>query len=188
MAYKHALAPYLKSPESHDAVLCYNDDYVVVADQFPKSEFHYLLCPRDLVQSKQSPLSLEITEPGLALLEKTQQTIIGRYKEKFGHEIDESFILVGCHAVPSLLNLHIHIITKDFHSERLKNTAHYNSFNTEFFVPLGDLPLSKSDPRRNTARMEKLKKKNLYCPYCGEDYRNKFADFKHHLDDEFQEF
>ena len=38
-------------------------------------------------------------------------------------------------------NLHVHVITKDFHSIKLKNKKHYNSFNTSFFIEYDQLPL-----------------------------------------------
>lgn len=54
-------------------------------------------------------------------------------------EFRNTFIQAGIHSIPSLSNLHIHVMTKDFHSPRLKNKKHYNSFTTKFFVPFDEL-------------------------------------------------
>ena len=41
----------------------------------------------------------------------------------------------GFHAVPSMRQLHLHLISQDFDSACLKNKKHWNSFATDFFVP-----------------------------------------------------
>lgn len=50
----------------------------------------------------------------------------GRKKEEFK---------IGYHAEPSLLQLHLHVISMDFHSPTLKTERHWNSFNTKLFIP-----------------------------------------------------
>ena len=40
----------------------------------------------------------------------------------------------GFHVVPSMKHLHLHVISQDFDSARLKNKKHYNSFTTPFFI------------------------------------------------------
>lgn len=42
---------------------------------------------------------------------------------------------IGFHAEPSMLHLHMHVISTDFHSPTLKTQRHYNSFNTALFIP-----------------------------------------------------
>lgn len=189
MSFRFALQKFLTSPQSHPSdVFAFNEEYVVVLDAFRKSEYHYLLCPRDAKASKSSPLDFVIEPNGIELIRKVQDHIIREYKTRFDLDIDESFIKVGCHAVPSLYNLHIHIITNDYHSESLKNKPHYNSFTTKFFISLDELPLAKNDERRNGAKMEELKKKeDLICVYCQENFRNKFKQLKDHLTVEFKE-
>lgn len=41
---------------------------------------------------------------------------------------------IGYHAQPSLDQLHLHVISKDFDSEFLKTKKHFNSFTTDFFI------------------------------------------------------
>ncbi len=45
----------------------------------------------------------------------------------------------GFHAIPSMKQLHAHLISQDFDSEFLKTKKHWNSFNTDYFVPFGEL-------------------------------------------------
>ena len=93
---------------------------------------------------------------------------------------------VGIHAHPSMSHLHVHIISRDMHSDRLKHQKHYNSFNTDFFIPLDDFPLAKDDPRRQTGYQNANLKKGYKCWRCGQDFGNKFTALKAHLEDEFK--
>ena len=96
-------------------------------------------------------------------------------------------IMVGVHAVPSMSNLHIHVISVDRFSERLKHRKHYNSFATSFFVPLSDLPLAADDPRRQPGR-EGYLKMDFKCWRCGREFGSRFAQLKLHLEEEFEEW
>lgn len=94
-------------------------------------------------------------------------------------------IRVGVHSVPSMNHLHVHVLSRDMHSERMKHRKHYNSFTTDFFVPLEDFPLAADDPRR---RQGKWPERPMVCWRCGRDFGNKFTQLKEHLEGEFQEW
>lgn len=96
-------------------------------------------------------------------------------------------VLVGIHAHPSMNHLHIHILSVDRHGARLRHRKHYNSFSTPFFVPLADFPLDPDDPRRHPGR-EGYLQRDLVCWRCGENFGNKFARLKEHLEEEFEEW
>jgi aprataxin len=49
---------------------------------------------------------------------------------------------IGFHAIPSMRQLHMHVISQDFDSDHLKNKKHWNSFTTNFFVD-ADFLISK---------------------------------------------
>lgn len=53
--------------------------------------------------------------------------------EMEGQKLDD--FKIGYHAEPSMQQLHLHVISMDFNSPSLKTKKHWNSFNTEFFVP-----------------------------------------------------
>lgn len=41
---------------------------------------------------------------------------------------------IGYHAKPSMQRLHLHVISRDFHSSWLKTKKHWNSFNSSFLL------------------------------------------------------
>ncbi|KIH86957.1 histidine triad nucleotide-binding protein [Sporothrix brasiliensis 5110] len=63
-------------------------------------------------------------------------------------------VVVGVHARPSMSHLHVHVFSRDMHSEKVRHRKHYNSFTTPFLVPLDEFPLAADDPRQpHDARM-----------------------------------
>ncbi|KAF3770727.1 hypothetical protein M406DRAFT_354544 [Cryphonectria parasitica EP155] len=94
-------------------------------------------------------------------------------------------VKVGVHAVPSMNHLHVHVLSRDMHSERMKHRKHYNSFTTDFFVPLDDFPLAEDDARR---RQDKWPERPIVCWRCGKDFGNKFKELKQHLEVEFEQW
>ncbi|KAH6634804.1 hypothetical protein B0J18DRAFT_461954 [Chaetomium sp. MPI-SDFR-AT-0129] len=97
----------------------------------------------------------------------------------------ESEILVGTHAHPSMAHLHVHIVSRDMHSDRMRHRKHYNSFTTPFLVPLADQPLAADDARRETGYQNANLGRELVCWRCGRVFGNKFAELKKHLETEF---
>lgn len=91
-------------------------------------------------------------------------------------------IVVGVHSVPSMSHLHVHVLSRDMHSERMKHKKHYLSFTTEFLVPLEDFPMPADDPRR---KQGKWPERPLVCFRCGRSFGNKFKELKDHLEAEF---
>ncbi len=96
-------------------------------------------------------------------------------------------VIAGVHAGPSMNHLHIHVLSRDFVSERMRHRKHYNSFHTPFFVDLEDLPLSKDDPRRHPGR-EGYLAQELRCWRCGKGFGNRFQQLKAHLEEEFEQW
>lgn len=94
-------------------------------------------------------------------------------------------VKVGVHARPSMNHLHVHVLSREMHSDRVKVRKHYNSFTTDFFVPLDDFPLATDDRRRKQAGWNE---KPMVCWRCGRDFGNKFKELKKHLDEEFDEW
>lgn len=64
--------------------------------------------------------------------------------------------------------LHLHVISDDFNSERLKNKKHWNSFTTEFFIPANDFlaMLEQGKVHFDKQKYEELLKKPLACHRC----------------------
>ncbi|KAF3910174.1 Aprataxin [Orbilia brochopaga] len=98
-----------------------------------------------------------------------------------------SCIKIGVHSRPSMSNLHIHVISEDMHSQSMKKKAHFNSFNSRFFVRLDEFPLAQNDPRiPDVGSMSSTLKGDMVCWRCGRNYKNKFKELKEHLEVEYE--
>lgn len=169
MSFRDAFQRYIDHPEKHEIVQYYDDNVIIIKDMFPKAIRHLLVIPRNPNVSKIHPLNAfnrnyneyseeELFELILTYVEKAKDMIVdelfklSNFDEKSQLcEFRNKFIRSGVHSIPSLNNLHVHVITQDFHSARLKNKKHYNSFTTKFFVPFEELnPLYNAEYWRLT--------------------------------------
>lgn len=154
MSYRHALQTYINNPEN-PLVVAHTPHYVTIRDSYPKSLRHFLVLPRDPKVTHIHPLEA-LRDPKLheeiSKIVDQAKNIIVEELVKEGYiedheskraEFKNTFIKAGVHAIPSMSNLHVHVITQDFHLPRMKNKKHYNSFTTPFFVELDTL--GKSD-------------------------------------------
>ncbi|PSK41205.1 hypothetical protein C7M61_000880 [Candidozyma pseudohaemuli] len=157
MSFRYALGKYITNPEQ-DLVAFHDDDYVIMKDGYPKALRHYLVLPRNESLTYKHPVDAmadsAVYYETEEYVEKTKDMIVADLvkegyvedspiaKEKFRN----TFIRAGVHSVPSMAHLHIHVITQDFHLERMKNKKHYNSFTTLFFIDFLDLrPATPTD-------------------------------------------
>ncbi|KAI5963613.1 HNT3 [Candida pseudojiufengensis] len=157
MSFKDAFQPIINHPEEHDSVLFHDDNVVIIKDMFPKSIRHLLVIPRHKEVTKRHPLDVfnsyytdftgeELYDMIDEYVERAKDIIIEDFKVKLNisdnptiQELRNNFIQAGVHSIPSLDNFHIHVMTQDFNSPRMKNKKHYNSFTTKFFVPFDQL-------------------------------------------------
>ncbi|KIW90938.1 uncharacterized protein Z519_08721 [Cladophialophora bantiana CBS 173.52] len=213
---RNGLLAYILEPANYpsDIVILYNDKAVLVRDAFPKATVHLLLLPRDPLKRDLNPrdalddqefldmVRKEATE-AVKLAASELSRLIAPYSESCkariaamesedppdelppGRDFSKEF-KVGIHAHPSMNQLHIHIISRDMHSDRLKHRKHYNSFNTDFFIPLEDFPLAQDDARRQTSYQNANLSKEYKCWRCGKMFGNKFTQLKAHLEEEFK--
>lgn len=101
---------------------------VTLLDAFPKARYHFLIVPREDINTVKdlSKKNLELLNHIHSLAEQ----LIERVHEK---EPDLPFRF-GYHAVPSLRRLHLHIISQDFTSPKMRTPHHWNTFNTDYFM------------------------------------------------------
>lgn len=211
---RDGLQAYIEAPESYppSRVIYHNDKWVLIHDLYPKATVHFLLLPRDLKFSALHPFEAfndrqflseakQEAEKAAKIAASELQRIYcsTSAKEKKRLEAMESDdpplelpagrdwrseVKIGIHKGPSMNNLHIHILSKDMHSGRMKHRKHYNSFNTPFFVPLEEFPLDDDDKRRNAHYLES----DMKCWRCRKNFGNKFAQLKEHLETEWEEW
>ncbi|KAG6142259.1 hypothetical protein E4U38_005755 [Claviceps purpurea] len=95
----------------------------------------------------------------------------------------EAEVISGVHAVPSMSHLHIHVLSRDMHSESMKHRKHYNSFNTPFLVDVMDWGAQGGGgPEAGSGRELSSE---LRCWRCGRGFGNGFKKLKEHLEEEF---
>ncbi|CAM9459835.1 unnamed protein product [Pylaiella littoralis] len=158
----------------------YEDDQcLVIYDGYPKSRFHLLLVPK--------PKYLDVNAP--SDLRRDQHIWRLRQLHAKGAAIAEALIRQGAgvvrcgyHGIPSLKPLHMHIISQDFESVRMKRINHWNGYTTDFFLEaswvearleeVGSLEL-------DTGRLEDLEAGPLLCFRCGRRMNNMGAIKSH---------
>jgi len=205
----YILSP-LDAPGSE--IVYHTESWVLIKDLYPKSTVHFLLLPRDPEFYTLHPFHAFRDPAFLAAAreEASKVRIIaaselarlhGDYSatEKPRREAMRSVqlsaqlppgrdwgrdIQLGVHAFPSMNHLHIHVISKDMYSPKMKNKKHYNSFNGPFFVPLDDFPLPDGDERWNPSEAKFLRR-DMICWRCGANFENRFRKLQDHLKEEF---
>lgn len=214
--FRGGLLEYILEPSKFpsNVVIRHNERTVVIQDAFPKATVHLLLLSRDSSKWHLNPrdafddqefldMMRNEARDAVKLAASELSRLISPYSESCkariaamesndppdilpaGRDFTKEF-KVGIHAHPSMSHLHVHIISRDMHSARLKHQKHYNSFNTDFFIPLDDFPLAKDDIRRTTSYQNANLKKEYKCWRCGRMFGNKFKQLKEHLDEEFE--
>uniref|UniRef100_A0A1B6LNM4 HIT domain-containing protein n=1 Tax=Graphocephala atropunctata TaxID=36148 RepID=A0A1B6LNM4_9HEMI len=134
---------------------------VIIRDKFPKSEVHFLVLPLSKINDLKS-----LTSGHISLMHHmeivTQQFIQGYPGRTFWW---------GFHAKPTMVQLHMHVVSDDFRGTGLKNLKHWNSFTTAFFVPMSKV---MSDLRNHGAVIlpsestcNQILKAPLVCHKCG---------------------
>ena len=122
-----------------------------------------------------------VTEQGRLEAMEADEPPAEDYTLPAGRDWDRE-IMTGIHANPSMNHLHIHVLSRDLHSEKMKKWNHYQSFTTDFFVRMGEFPLEPGDHRRHYRHFPE----DMACWRCGRSFGRKFAELKRHLDEEFE--
>lgn len=210
---RDGLAAYTTDPASfpQSRVVYYNDRFVVINDLFPKATVHLLILPRDPRKNCLRPQ--EAFDDPVFLAEcrdqeqKVRAIVASELRRKLGSysstekprieamDADDlpdtlppgrdwaSEVISGTHANPSMNHLHIHVLSRDMHSECLKKKNHYLSFTTDFLIPMDAFPLAKEDFRRDYRHFTEP---DMKCWRCGRDFGNRMVGLKEHLGVEFE--
>lgn len=213
---RSALGAYITSPSDFPSAVVYaTTDFVLLRDAFPKASIHLLLLPRNPQKANTHPLVAFDDATFLAsareevrkvnkLVVAELRRLYGKYSQAEAPRIQameqgveasklplgrdwEKDIRCGIHAGPSMHHLHIHFISVDCHSTKLKHRQHYNSFNTPFFVDMDEFPLSPKDTRRSSSHGGFLQD-DLICWRCHKNFGKSMAQLILHLDEEFEEW
>ncbi|KAJ4480591.1 HIT-like domain-containing protein, partial [Lentinula edodes] len=181
---------------------------LTIYDSFPKSIFHFLVLPRVQSGSSIDIDDLESLKTLFARDKEDAKIILNALNEDaqgVKREIEQEMqtrygfkwpIWIGFHGAPSMHHLHLHVISSDLCSERLKNKKHYNSFHPKlgFFLHIDDvLSWFDSEPsyyremvKLDQKAYEKLLKEDLVCWKCEAPMKN-IPTLKAHLQEEWNE-
>ena len=212
---RNGLLPYILKPESFPSslIIRHTEHTVLIRDRYPKSLLHLLLLPRDATKYNLHPHTAFADPVFLALMRSEISECVDLAASELSRllsstslksqarlkAMDSSFpaaelppgrdfaaeLRVGIHAHPSMNHLHIHIISPDMSQETMRHRKHYNSFNTDFFIPLQDFPLVEDDVRRRVEYQNANLSRDFKCWRCGRMFGNKFKELKEHLATEF---
>lgn len=137
-----------------------DDLTVTIKDKYPKAEYHFLVMPKDSITSTSN-----LSSSHIPLLKHMQQ----RGEELAARSSSSLTFRCGYHAVPSMSQLHMHVISQDFISPSLKTKKHWNSFTTEYFIDSHVLIKMLQDDGKvqfDTSRYLEILKKDLRCHVC----------------------
>ena len=128
--WQDALTHAMTHPRARAEQLFEEDDLAaIIKDGFPKARYHYLIVGKK--RELNSVKDLQTSDiPLLQHMHKLAEDLIARIHRK---EPDVKFRF-GYHAVPSLNRLHMHVVSQDFASPRMRKQHHWNTFNTEYFM------------------------------------------------------
>ena len=109
---------------------------VLMLDKFPKARRHALVVARD--PSLESIAALRGSPVHLELLEHMRAVGSRWAAEQAAADASLPAFKFGFHSIPSMRQLHLHVISQDFDSPALKNKKHWLSFTSPFFMALDD--------------------------------------------------
>jgi len=146
---RDGLLPYIQKPEEFSAsrIVEFDSNWVLVKDLYPKATVHFLLLPRDSNFYTQHPCQAlkdeaflaeakNAAEKARAIAASELRRLLGSYSKSEQPRLEamdaddvpdelpegriwEEDVKVGIHACPSMNHMHIHIISRDSHSDRL---------------------------------------------------------------------
>ncbi|KAL8140735.1 hypothetical protein V2J09_006756 [Rumex salicifolius] len=168
-SWAQALYNIAVHPEKHkNDTFEVTDDVVVLNDAYPKAKKHILV----LARLEGLDRLADVSQEHLHLL-RTMHGVGINWAKKFLQD-DESLIFrLGYHSVPSMRQLHLHVISQDFDSPHLKNKKHWNSFNTAFFLDSVDVieEVSKNG-KASLGGDDRLLSMELRCNRCRSAHPN----------------
>eukprot|EP01060_Flectonema_neradi_P014221 TRINITY_DN20930_c0_g1_i1.p1 TRINITY_DN20930_c0_g1~~TRINITY_DN20930_c0_g1_i1.p1 ORF type:complete len:238 (+),score=36.12 TRINITY_DN20930_c0_g1_i1:82-795(+) len=107
-------------------VFC-NKDFVIVKDKYPKSTVHYLVVTREKRLE-----AIDRLEPGdESLLIRMRETGLRWMRENIPG-IQNIPLKVGFHEIPSMQQIHLHMLSTDMITPTLPHLRHYNTCTTDY--------------------------------------------------------
>jgi diadenosine tetraphosphate (Ap4A) HIT family hydrolase len=177
-SWSDGLLLYIRHPEHFkDSIYKIYDKFMVIYDKYPKAKYHLLIIPKEEIKSiyylnkSHLPLIKDMIE--------LSKEVINDLNKKNG-EIE---FQIGFHAIPSMNQVHMHVISRDFISPFLKTKKHWNTFTSEFFLKPSFIIEQLNNNgciKLDRQYYENILKQPLKCCKCGQDLKN-MPTLKAHL-------
>lgn len=154
----------------------YNESCVWIKDSYPKGRHHFLVVARD--PSLEQPSDLRRRHCGIL----KRMLSYGEARTEHLRNLGVDFKL-GFHSIPSMRQLHMHVISTDLTGTGLKHKKHWNSFTTKFFLDADRVVNAlESDGQLVIDRKgcEDMLKENLKCFKCQDEFKT-MPELKAHI-------
>ncbi|MCL7026540.1 hypothetical protein MKW94_014170 [Papaver nudicaule] len=175
--WAHSLHHRAKDPVRYNQeVIEILDDVVVLYDLYPKARRHLLVVLRKDGLDRLA----DVRKEHLPLL-KIAHAVGVKWAMKFIFDEPSLVFRLGYHSDPSMRQLHLHVISQDFDSARLKKHKHWNIFNTAFFRDSADvIEEIEKHGQANLYDDESLMSAELRCNRCKSAHRG-LSRLKSHI-------
>ncbi|KAK4054550.1 aprataxin-like protein [Microbotryomycetes sp. JL201] len=196
----------LKEPDKHLApsvLLMHDDKCLTIFDGYEKAKFHFLVLPRDpfilssgakIPSQNLASLSLLLRSPSCLQVLRAMSQQANKVVTMIQDEMQKRFgcvwdVQVGFHAVESMRHVHLHVISADLCSARLKNKKHFNSFHPKlgFFLHLKDIVRMVESGKRELrprSEYEAILKQPLVSHITNQEFST-IPKLKQHLQESF---
>jgi aprataxin len=170
------LMKYAVDPEQYPAkVPYYDNNLILLNNKFPKSKIHLMIIPRIPIASV-----WELNSSHLGLLDKFSKRL-----DIFQKNNNQVQFKAGFHAIPSMSQLHLHVISDDFISPCLVKKKHYLSYTTPYLIDLENVidSIQKEGKFKHTLTKSQfldLLNGDIVCHKC-KTVLNDMATLKNHL-------
>ncbi len=159
----------------------------VIYDRYPKAFVHLLVLPMTIDVDK--PEQFEKRHLcDLTNIHRLARTIANELQKR--HDLPD--FLIGYHALPSMNDLHLHIVSGDLVSPYLKRKEHFHSFtNPDYFVTPNkvetDLKKFGMVQLSSKVSLQYVLKASMVCHQCRKRF-TRVSDMKNHLTDHVIQF
>ena len=180
--HNHWSSGLLKSMKDPN-LICYEDEQIcIIEDKYPKAKHHFLVLPKSDISSLK-----KLTTAHISLIRHMIDSAYFQIINKFTANNKEVEFRCGFHAIPSMSQVHMHVISQDFVSPCLKTKRHWNSFNTKYFIEAEDVyqSLSKNGVVSTTSEEDgkSLLMMEVKCHKCQYKPKGMGTQFKQHLEE-----
>eukprot|EP00811_Abedinium_folium_P032252 NODE_5326_length_1782_cov_28.306949.p1 GENE.NODE_5326_length_1782_cov_28.306949~~NODE_5326_length_1782_cov_28.306949.p1 ORF type:complete len:344 (+),score=78.55 NODE_5326_length_1782_cov_28.306949:104-1135(+) len=151
------------------------DEFALLFDGHPKSHVHLLAMPRHWIEGP-----AQLTRAHLPMLLRLS-AYVSWVLEELAKQYPDLTWRHGVHSTPTLLQLHVHVMSQDFRSPSMKQPKHFNSFQSPFLVPLDALIAGLKDHGYLQLHGKDALNGDMWCCGCGANFGSRIGELKVHL-------